>query len=263
MAKFSMTCKESMVKEISRRLSGKDTFIITNYRGLSAKDMNELRKELRRISGEYLVVKDSMVKRALAESPAKSAAEFIEGEVGIAIDNKNDATDISKILVKFAKDHKVMAIRGGIMSGTIISKEEIAQLSKLPSREELLGKLANVLNAPIQSLAGVLNAIITKFCYALNAVKDKKEASREAAGEKKEEPAAPDSDAAEKAGQPEEQTKEQTQAPADQPKEQPQEEKSAEDGSAHGGKPEAAETKPEDIKKPEDAPKPETGDQEQ
>jgi len=56
MAKFSMTCKESMVKEISKRLSEKDTFIITNYRGLRAKDMNELRKELRKISGEYFVV---------------------------------------------------------------------------------------------------------------------------------------------------------------------------------------------------------------
>ena len=215
MAKFSMICKESMVKEISNRLSEKDTFIVTNYRGLSAKDMNELRKELRKISGEYLVVKDSMAKRALAESPAKGAAEFIEGEVGIAIDNKNDAINISKILVKFAKDHKVMAIRGGIMSGALISKEEIMQLSKLPSRKELLGRLANVLNAPIQGLAGVLNAIITKFCYALNAVKDKKEASGEATGEKKEEPAAPASDAAEKTEQP--------QAPAEQPKEQSQE----------------------------------------
>ncbi len=215
MAKFSMTCKESMVKEISRRLGEKDTFIVTNYRGLSAKDMNELRKELRSISGEYLVVKDSMAKRALAESPVKSAVEFIEGEIGIAIDNKADATNISKVLVKFAKSHEVMAIRGGIMSGALISKEEIIQLSKLPSREELLGRLANVLNAPIQGLAGALNAIITKFCYALNAVKDKKEV----------------------------------------PAEEAQEEK----------KPEAAETKPEDIKKSEDAPKPkpETGDQKQ
>jgi len=224
MAKFSMICKESMVKEISDRLSEKDTFIVTNYRGLSAKDMDELRKELRKISGEYLVVKDSMVKRALAESPVKSAAELIEGEVGIAIDNKNAATNISKILVKFAKSHEVMDIRGGIMSGAIISKEEIVQLSKLPSREELLGRLANVLNAPIQGLAAALNAIITKFCYALNAVKDKKQASGEAVAEKKEdpaeakkeEPAAPVSeDAADK---------------TEQPKEQPQEEKKPETG---------------------------------
>jgi len=179
MSKFSMQCKELMVQEISRRLNDSDTLIVTNYKGLSAKDMNELRKELRNISGEYVVVKDSVTKRALAESPNSSILEFIEGEVGIAIDKKEEPTYISKVLVKFSKVHEVLKIRGGIIDGGIVSKDVIQELAALPSREVLLGKLANVVNAPLQGLASSLHQIIAKLVYVLGALKDKKPAKRE------------------------------------------------------------------------------------
>ena len=175
MAKFSMDCKKIMVKEVSDQLNSQGTLIVTSYKGLSSQDMNQLRKQLRGISDEYVVVKDSIVKRALADGPNNRIAEFIEGEVGIVIDKKDDPIHVSKILAKFLKGHEAMKIHGGIMKGDIISKEDIAMLASLPSREVLLGKLANVLNAPIQGLAGALAAILSKILYALNAVKEKKE----------------------------------------------------------------------------------------
>jgi len=178
MAKLSMECKKMMVEEISSRLNDSDTMIVTNYKGLSAQALNELRRELRGVSGEYVVVKDSMLKRALASEHSKKIVELVEGEVGIAVDRKGDAAYILKVLVKFAKDHKVMQIRGGIVDGDSVSTDDIKQLASLPSREVLLAKLANVLNAPIQGLAGALNAIICKLAYALNAVKDKKSESK-------------------------------------------------------------------------------------
>ncbi len=174
MAKLSMECKKMMVDEITDRLNDTDTMIVTNYKGLSAQNLNELRRELRGVSGEYVVVKDSILKRALTKEPSKKIAELIEGEVGIAVDKKGDASYILKVLAKFAKDHKVLQIRGGIVNGDSVSSDDIKQLAALPSREVLLARLANVLNAPIQELAGALNAIICKLAYALNAVKDKK-----------------------------------------------------------------------------------------
>lgn len=176
MAKLSMECKKIVVEEITDRLNQADTLIVTNYKGLSAQDLNELRRELRGVSGEYVVVKDSMVKRALSKNQNEGIKEFIEGEVGVALDKKSDATHLSKVLVKFSKGHESLEIRGGLTSGELLSKEDIKILASLPSRETLLGILANVLNAPIQGLAGALNAIICKAVYALNAVKDKKEA---------------------------------------------------------------------------------------
>ena len=189
MAKLSMECKKIVVDEIANRLNQADTLIVTNYKGLSAKDLNELRKELKGISSEYLVVKDSMAKKALAENPnSNKVAELVEGEVGIAIDKKPEAIYISKVLMKFSKDHQFLKIIGGFMGGKAISKDDIKVLSMLPSKEALLGQLANVLNAPIQGLAASLNAVICKILYALNAVKDEKE--KEPGAKAKEEPQA-------------------------------------------------------------------------
>ena len=174
MTKFAMKCKEAMIKDISLDIEGGSTFVITSYKGLTAQEINVLRKELRTVSGEYLVVKNSMMKRALTQGRYENMKDLIEGEVGIAIDKKEDPCGISKVLVKFSKDHELLDIKGGLMDGALISKQEIISLAALPSREVLLGKLANVLNAPIQGLAGSLKAIISKLVYALDAVKNKK-----------------------------------------------------------------------------------------
>lgn len=237
MAKLSIDCKKLVVKEVSDRLNDKDILIITNYRGLSAQDLNELRRELRNISGEYVVVKDSMVKRALAEGPNNRITEFIEGEVGIAIDERQDPTYISKVLVRFSKDHKVLKIRGGIMKGEMLSTDDIKALAALPSRRVLLGKLANVLNAPIQGLAGALHAIISKVVYALNAVKDKKEETgdkvqvMEEEVERAEEKKEGEQPEKKETGQPEKQPEEKEEAPAEKKEEKtevPQAEKKQE-----------------------------------
>lgn len=175
MAKHSMECKKIMVDEISCRLKEADILIVTNYKGLSAQDMNVLRRELREVSSEYLVVKDSAARRAIAEGPNSRISEFINGEVGIAIDKKGDPIYISKVLVRFAKDRNVLEIYGGIVKGDLVSRDDVKALAALPSREVLLAMLANTLNAPVQGLAGALAAILSKILYALNAVKEQKE----------------------------------------------------------------------------------------
>lgn len=196
MTKLSKDCKKLMVEEISKRLNSIDTLIVTNYKGLTAQNLNELRKELRNISGQYVIVKDSMAKRALADERNNKILEFIEGEVGIVLDKKEDPTYILKMLTKFSKSHSdILKIRGGIIKGELVSEEGIAVLAKLLSREVFLGKLANLFNSPLQGLARVLSGIISKLVYALNAVKDKKPASkpepRDAEPEPKEESVQP------------------------------------------------------------------------
>ena len=175
MPKVSIECKKLMVKEISERINNADTLIVTSYKGLNAQELNELRRDIRNISAEYLVVKDSLLKKALEEGPNNAISGFIEGEVGVAVGKKEDPAYISKLLVKFSKDHEVMKICGGIIKGTILSKDDISSLASLPDREVLLGKLANVLNSPIQNLAGALHGILSKLVYALDAVKNKRQ----------------------------------------------------------------------------------------
>ena len=174
MAKVALETKKLMIKEISSRLNSAQTLIVTRYKGLNAQDINDLRKELKKITGEYLVVKDSMVRKALADSANSGIAEFVQGEVGIAV-HKNDPSIITKVLVKFSKEHDFLKICGGFADGAILSNQDIVAIAALPSREVLLAKLANILNYPIQGLAASLNGITCKLAYALNAVKDKKE----------------------------------------------------------------------------------------
>ncbi len=174
MAKVALETKKLMVKEITSRLASAETLIVTRYKGLSAQDINDLRKELKRIAAEYLVVKDSMVKIALKDCSGSGIIDFIQGEVGIAV-HKSDPSSVSKALVKFSKDHEPLKICGGFADGAVLSNQDIIAIASLPSREVLLAKLANVLNSPIQGLAVSLNGIICKLLYALNAVKDKKE----------------------------------------------------------------------------------------
>ena len=214
MAKLSIECKKLMVKEIGDKLNSVETLIVTSYKGLSSQDLNNLRKELREVSGDYLVVKDSMAKKAMSEGSNKSVVDLIKGEVGIAIDSKEDPTQISKVLTKFSKESEALKIRGGIMNGKLLSIQDIKALATLPSREALLGILANVLNAPIQSLAGALNAIICKVLYALKAVKDKKEKEPKAEESKSE--AKPEAKSEEKT-----ENKEETKEPQAEKKEEP------------------------------------------
>ncbi|MDP2921553.1 MAG: 50S ribosomal protein L10 [Candidatus Omnitrophota bacterium] len=173
MAKVALETKKSMVKEISSRLNSAETLIVTRYKGLSAQDINELRKELKRIAAEYLVVKDSMAMKALKDAANSVIADFIQGEVGIAL-HRSDPSVVSKALVKFSKGHEPLKICGGFSAGAVITNQDIITMASLPSREVLLAKLANVLNSPIQGLAGSLNGIICKLLYALNAIKNKK-----------------------------------------------------------------------------------------
>jgi len=175
MAKVSIESKRLMVKELSRSLGDAGTLIVTNYNGLNAQEMNKLRRELRKVSADYIVIKDSLARISLSETKNSRLSELISGEVGIAINKSLDPTGLSKGLIKFAKEHEYLKIIGGILNGELISEEDIKMFATLPSLEAMRGKLASALIATIQGLAGSLNAVIAKLGYALDAVKKKKE----------------------------------------------------------------------------------------
>ncbi len=207
MAKLSIECKKLMTEELAATLKKARLLVVTNYKGLSSQDLNELRKALRDAEAGYLVVKTSMAKRALTETSQKKILDMMSGEVGIAFDEREDPSFISKTLMKFAKDHEVLKICGGTVGEDVLTEEDIKSIAALPSREVLLGKLANVLNAPMQGLAGALNQILSKIVYALNAVKEKKE--KEPVGQS-EEKAEAEAEEGPKAGEKKEGTKEET-----------------------------------------------------
>ena len=119
--------------------------------------MNILRKDLKRKKAEVLVSKTSVARIALKEAKYEDLAGSIEGQMALILSNA-DASEVSKVLIKFAKDQEGFSVRGGVLDGAFLTEEQVKTLSDLPSREVLLAKLLGTMSAPATRFASALNA---------------------------------------------------------------------------------------------------------
>lgn len=171
---IAKVCKDYMVKELAKEFLNDKNIFITNFWGLSAEDLNQLRNSLKNVSSRYLVVKNSIARRALKESKMDQLLKSIEGGVGIAFGGKDPFSTV-KALVKFSKTHEQLDIHTGFLDGEFISKEKIKEIAFLPSKEVLLMKLTRLINSPITGFVNVLAGTLRSLIYALQGYKEKLE----------------------------------------------------------------------------------------
>lgn len=155
--------KKEEVSKLAEKMKNAKLILLTDYRGINVTDVTNLRRKLKAVNGEYLVIKNNITKRALAECKIEGLDEFLNGPTAVIIGNE-DYLEPSKIIYEYSKDNDFYKIKSGVIDGKVSSKEEIETLAKLPSREVLIAKLA-----------GSLLGNITKLAIAINAVKSKKE----------------------------------------------------------------------------------------
>lgn len=155
--------KEEAVKKLAEDLKDAKLILLTDYRGITVEDATKLRAELRESNSEYRVIKNNIIKRALDLNGESGLDDLLEGPTAL-ITNNEDYLAPAKAIYNFTKDHDFYKIKGGIIEGKVMTAEEIITLAKLPSRQELLAKLA-----------GALLGNITKLAVALDAVKSQKE----------------------------------------------------------------------------------------
>ena len=155
--------KQAKVEELANELKDAKVVLLADYRGINVADVTSLRAELRKVNAEYKVIKNNIVKRALDANGESELDEALEGPVAIVI-GKEDYLEPSKVIYNFTKTHDFYKIKGGIIEGKVMTAEEIITLARLPSREELLAKLA-----------GALLGNITKLAVALDKVREQKE----------------------------------------------------------------------------------------
>lgn len=155
--------KEAKVAEIKEKLEKAQAVVLADYQGLSVEEDTTLRKELREAGVEYKVYKNSLVTLAAKELGLEGISEYLEGPVSIAF-GYEDATAPARILHTFAKDHKKLELKAGIVDKVIYDKAQIEKLATIPSKEVLIAKLLGSFKAPLSNLA-----------YLLNAIKEKKE----------------------------------------------------------------------------------------
>ncbi|MFZ5942519.1 MAG: 50S ribosomal protein L10 [Bacillota bacterium] len=171
----SLESKKQLVAEMTERFNGAKSVIITDYRGLNVAEVTELRSKLREAGVDYRVVKNTLLKIAANNAGISGTEEYFQGPTAVAF-GLEDAVSPAQVLSKFAKDHKNLEIKGGILEGKMIGVNQVKALADLPSREVLLGQVASAFQAPIVGLVNVLQGPIRKLGYALEEVRKLKEA---------------------------------------------------------------------------------------
>lgn len=166
--------KEKIVKELSDKLDRQKILFLTDFRGISVMNSQELRRELKKTDADYKVARKTLFDRALDAKGLEYKTRELEGEVGAAFCYGEESAP-AKVLVKFAKDHETFKILGAILGGKFLGEKDVTALAKLPTREVLLAQVVGAMQAPIRGLAAVLQANIRNLAVVLQKVEDQKQ----------------------------------------------------------------------------------------
>ena len=153
--------KQPVIQEISANIKDAQSVVLVDYRGLTVEQDTNLRKQLREAGITYKVYKNTMMNFAFKGTDFEGLAPCLEGPSAIAI-STSDATAPARLLCKFAKEVDKLEVKGGVVEGIAYDAKGIAEIAKIPSREELLSKLLGSIQSPITNFARVMNQLAEK-----------------------------------------------------------------------------------------------------
>lgn len=162
----------NITDKLQAKLARAKTVVVTDYRGLNMTQLHELRGELVKQDAEYTVAKNRLVMRAAKEAGI-NITEDIKGPTAVLFAYGDEISPI-KSLAAFIKTNKLPEVKMGFLNGEPLSADRVSQLAKLPSREELIGKVVGGISSPLYGVVGVLQANLRNFVYTLNAIKESK-----------------------------------------------------------------------------------------
>ena len=166
--------KASIVQNLSEKFGKAKIAIVSDYRGLTVSEFEELRVALKQCDSEVKVAKNTLLRRATEGTDYAAMNDHFIGTTAITL-SYDDPVSPAKALVNFAKTHGELVIRSAVLEGKLLSNDDLTALSKLPSKEVMLAQLLSTMQAVPTSFVRVLNAIPQKLVYALQAVKEQKE----------------------------------------------------------------------------------------
>ena len=161
--------KKRIIGEIEEILSGCSAAVFTDYRGLSAGEITELRRKLRGANVNYRVVKNTMARFAAEAAGKPYLTELIEGPVAIAY-SSGEVSVSAQVLTEYIISAKLeLSIKGGFIGDKMLTKAEVAALAKLPSREVLVAQVLAGMQSPITSLVSCLSSPMRELAGVLSA----------------------------------------------------------------------------------------------
>ena len=165
--------KKALVAEVGAKLTQAQAVVLAEYHSLAVEEVTQLRAKARG-AGVYLrVLRNTLARRAVADTPFAGLAQHMTGPLVYGI--SPDPVAVAKLLHEFARTNEKLVIRAGGMPNQVMTSGEVAALAVLPGRQELLAQLMATMQAPMAKLARTLNEVPGKFVRTLAAVRDAKE----------------------------------------------------------------------------------------
>jgi large subunit ribosomal protein L10 len=169
--------KAEQVELLTEKLKKAKVAVLTDYRGLTVKQMQDLRGKLRTGNVEYRVVKNTLARRAADTAGYKDLDSELKGPVAIAF-GYDDVSLPPRLINEFVRTTRLkLEVVGGLVEGRVVNRDQIKQLADLPSREVLLAQLLGTLQSPVAQLVGIMQTPVQQLIGVLNAYKTKLEAA--------------------------------------------------------------------------------------
>ncbi len=166
--------KASSIAELRERLAAARGAVLADFRGFSVADLTELRTLLRKSGAEFAVVKNTLAKIAVRDTPLAGLSAYFEGPTAIAI-GRTDPVGPSKVLSTWGKSRPGFTVKAGVLEGQVVGPADVLVLGDLPPREILLARMLGAFQAPLQGLASVLSAQVRALASVLEQVRKRKE----------------------------------------------------------------------------------------
>jgi len=161
--------KQNAVDSLGEQFRSIESAILINYRGLKVVDATELRRKIRAIDGNYIVVKNTLAIRAAKETKLEQLAPYFQGPTAVAY-HRRDVVGLVKLLTEVTKANPNLELKAALIDGKVVPTSEIQTIASLPSREVMLTKLLFLLKAPVERFATVLKAPMRDLVLVLKQV---------------------------------------------------------------------------------------------
>lgn len=168
--------KQKRVLQLKEQFTRTKLAMVSDFRGLSVKEMTVLRRRLQDVGGDYTVAKNTLVRRALQEIEGMPSIDnYLEGPTALVFGYTDPVTPVKTLLDYLKETKKELEIRGGIVEGRVVSTQELQQIATLPSREEMVAKLMGSMQSPAQGVVLTLSGVARNLVFVLEAIRKQKE----------------------------------------------------------------------------------------
>lgn len=165
--------KQEQINRLREHIQRSQGFLFADFSGLKANEITELRKNLKEVSASFHVIKNTYLKRSVEGTNYSEFLKNLTGPTALIYIYK-DPVEVAKRVLKFAKAHKELKLKGGFIDHTFISEKEVELYAKLPSYNELISMTIGAISAPMRNFLGILKARIFTLLRVLEELKNKK-----------------------------------------------------------------------------------------